>query len=37
LFLETVLGGGAWEILKVKGGLNQKCLGTPALVEEKYN
>jgi hypothetical protein len=28
---KTVVGGGAWKILKVKGGFHQKRLGTPAL------
>jgi hypothetical protein len=30
-FPKTVLEGGAWKIFKVKGGLNQKSLGTPVL------
>jgi hypothetical protein len=30
-FPKTVLGGGAWKILKAKRGLNQKKMGTPAL------
>jgi hypothetical protein len=30
-FPKTVLGGGAWKIFKVKGGLNQKSLGTPGI------
>jgi hypothetical protein len=36
-FHKTVLEGGEWKILKMKGGLNQKILGIPDITITEFS